>query len=187
MARKLIARRAFIVAGPIVLLVLRRPARAQTSLATWGRDKKDVRWFGGEARVATNPNSVVARLQDIDKWPQVFSEVKWIKVKKRAPNYAKAELEIRTFDCGSHDWEITFLANRTIEMNIGAPGIKARAVTMVKDGKTPTEAVVTYCLFVDVSGVVGWFVSEKDLRAKQEKLATNILKDLEKTFGAAVS
>lgn len=181
MARNLFTRRALLVSGPIVLLILGRPARA----ATWGRDKNDARWFGGEARVATNPNSVFARLQDIDKWPLVFSEVKWIKVKKRKPNWTKAELEIRTFDCGSHDWEISFAPNRTVEMDIGAPGIKARGVTMVKNGKTLTEAVVTYWLFVDVSGPVGWFVSEKELRTKQEKLAINILKDLEKTFGKA--
>jgi hypothetical protein len=176
-------RRALIVAGPVVLLVLRRRARA----ATWGRDKKDVRWFGGEARVATNPNSVFQRLSEVDKWPQMLGEVKWVKIKKRQPNWVKAELELRTFDCGSHDWEVSFTGNRTIDMNIGAPGIKARGVTMVKDGKTPAEAIVTYWLFVDVTGFVGWFVSEKDLRAKQERLAINILKDLEKTFGTAVS
>lgn len=102
---------------------------------------------------------------------------------KKAGNTTKIELELRTFDSGSHEWEVRALSNRTVEMSIGAPGIKARGVATVKDGATPLDALVSYWLFVDVSGIVGWFVSEKDLRAKQERLIDRNLRDLEKVFG----
>jgi len=174
------SRRLFVAAVPLITLTVGRRGRAALK---YGRDPKDARWYGGEAAVSTNPNSVWIRLQDVDKWPQIFSDIKSLKVKKHKGDEWTVEIESRTMTCGSHDWIVRFLPNRTIEMAIGAPGIKARGVTMVKEGKSLTNSVVTYWLFIEVTGVVGWFVSEKDLRQKQEKIAQANLRDLEKVFG----
>ena len=179
-------RRRFLAGLPLVLLVVRRNARGETktSVITSGRDAKDARWFGGEARVTTAPSSIWVRLQEVEKWPSIFSDILKADVKKKDGQTWKVEIKSKTFDCGEHTWEVRALSNRTMEMSIGAPGIKARGVAMSKDGKAPADAIVSYWLFVEVTGPVGWFVSEADLRSKQERHVISNLKDMVRVFGA---
>jgi hypothetical protein len=157
-------------------------ARADRPPITWQRDDKDPRWVQGQAIVSAAPDDVWSRIQRVDDWPNMFSDIKWIRIIERAPNHWRVRLESNTMTCGSHDYHVRFDPNRTGRVIIDAPGTTSVAYFRVLDGRSPAEARVVYSLFVDIRGIMSWFVSEKTLRDKQEQMVVRYLRDIDRLF-----
>jgi hypothetical protein len=168
------------VAASILATHLR--ARADSSPITWGRDKKDPRWVQGQVTVSATPDAVWGRIQRVDDWPSMFSDIKWIKVIERSPTHWRLRLESKTMTCGSHEYHVRFDPNRTGRVIIDAPGTSSVAYFRVLDGPTATEAVVVYSLFIEVHGIASWFVSERTAREKQEQMVERYLRDIGRVF-----
>ncbi len=149
----------------------------------WMRDRTDPRWAYGMVVVRTEAARVRERLRDVDAWPRLFSDIRTLQVVRRGGDAWTVRLQTATFDCGPHDYRVQFLPDGNVHLVIDAPGIDAVARMEVRDAQTPGRAVVTYRLFVDARGVVGWFVSEAALRRRQESMVVRYLSDLRRAFG----
>lgn len=103
--------------------------------------------------VPTDAQTVRARLQRVDTWPQLFSDIRNLRVTRRGGDEWTVRIETLTFDCGAHDYHVWFQLDGTVHLQI------------------------------DAHGVVGWFVSEATLRRRQESMVTRYLTDLRRGFG----
>lgn len=146
------------------------------------RSKQDPRWVVGQVNVTVAPDAVWRRLQQIEGWPRMFSDIKWLKVIKHDGPEWKVRLDTVTFDCGPHDYDVSFQANRTAKLSIDAPSVSAFAFMTVRDLGTPDQANVVYGLFLEARGMAKWFMTEKKLREKQEAMVSRYLSDLQRTF-----
>ena len=152
---------------------------------TWERDKNSPHWVHGQVDVTTPPEAVWERIQKVEQWPALFSDVRWLKVQKRNDNRWRVRLETRSMDCGAHDYSVTFDSKqRRALLEIDAPGIESTARLLVRPQSGAAKANVAYSLYVRATGVVGWFISEKALHKKQEQMVERNLRDLAKAFGA---
>jgi hypothetical protein len=153
---------------------------------TWSRNKSDPRWVQGQATVVASSGAVWERLQYVDKWPAVFSDIKTMKVLRHEGPKWRIELETQAFDCGTHEYDVSFdTTARTAKLVIDAPGTTAVAYLTVKDGASTGQVLVTYSLYVEARGVVGWFVSEKALQSKQEQMVQRYLLDIYRAFDSS--
>lgn len=166
----------------IPLSVTAQPAQANQP--TWKRDEKDPRWVQGQVTAAATPDAVFARLQRVPEWPRIFTDIKSMKVIERGTDHWRVKLETWTFDCGAHEYHVRFDASRTARLWIDAPGVTAVAYMRVLPNATTDTSRVVYSLFVDARGVMGWFISNEELRRKQEQMVARYLADLERTFRA---
>ena len=165
--------------------VVGQPAGADAgAVIPWLRDRTDPRWAYGMVIVRTDASHVRERLRNVYAWPQLFSDIRSLRVVRRVGDAWTVRLQTATFDCGPHDYRVQFLPDGNVHLQIDAPGIDAVARMEVRDAQTPGRAVVTYRLFVDTHGVVGWIVSEAALRRRQEAMVTRYLSDLRRAFGA---
>jgi hypothetical protein len=184
-------RAVFVVAPLLALIVVTMPTppvRAETPAQlgiSWERDKKSPHWVHGQVDVATPPAAVWTRFEKVPEWPRIFSDIKWLEVKqKEAGDRWRIRLETRSMDCGAHDYVVSLDSKeRRARLEIDAPGIDSKARLIVRAGSTPAQANVAYSLYVRATGIVGWFVSEKTLRKKQEQMVARNLADLQKAFG----
>ena len=131
---------------------------------------------------SADARTVRERLRDVDAWPGLFTDIRNMRVTRRGGDEWTVRLETLTFDCGAHDYLVRFQPNGDVQLRIDAPGIDAVAQIEVRDAQTPGRSVVSYRLFVDAHGVVGWFVSEASLRRRQESMVTRYLTDLRGGF-----
>lgn len=166
-------------------LLATRAARAESlPRVAWSRDPKDPRWVQGQAIVAAAPDAVWARIQRVDAWPTLFSDIKWLKVLERSPTHWGIRLESKSMTCGAHDYHIRFSDPRTGQVIIDAPGTTSLAYFRVLEGRTSDEARAVYSLFIEVRGIMSWFVSETALREKQEQMVERYLRDIDRVFNA---
>ena len=114
---------------------------AEPTSVTWGRDPKDPRWVQGQALVRTAPADVWTRIQRVDDWPRMFSDIKWLRVVERSPDHWRVRLESKTMTCGAHDYHVRFQPSRSGKVVIDAPGTTSIAYFRVFDGKTRLRAV----------------------------------------------
>ena len=63
-----------------------------------------------------------------------------------------------------------------------APVGDAVAYVRVRPGPKSEPSIIHCDLYVDAKGVMGWFVSEKTLREKQEAMTVRYLNDLHRAF-----
>ena len=158
---------------------------AEPSSVTWSRDRKDPRWVQGQALVSTPAAEVWTRLQRVDEWPRMFSDIKWLRVVERSTDHWRVRLESKTMTCGAHDYHIQFQRSRSGKVVIDAPGTTSSAYFRVFDGKRPADARVVYSLFIEIRGIVSWFVSERTLREKQEQMVERYLRDIDGLFNVS--
>jgi hypothetical protein len=139
----------------------------------------------GRVVVPTASDPIWVRLQQVDRWKDMFSDIKTLKVLEHDGSHWRINLRTTAFDCGAHDYDVRFDDARTAHLRIEAPGADAHALISVKPGSHPSESVVTYSLYVQATGIMSWFVSEATLRKKQEYMVTKYLTDLQRAFTPA--
>lgn len=180
---------ALLVSSAFVLLTsfATSPALAQPatpSSITWARDRNDPHWVQGQVNVSAPPDAVWARVADVPNWPKLLTDIKWLKVLERGKDRWRVKLETRTFECGAHEYAVTLLEGRALTFEIDAPGIDSKARVLVRSGASAKQANVVYSLYVRATGIVGWFISEKELRKRQEAMVVRALADIQRAFGA---
>lgn len=146
------------------------------------RDAKDPRWLHGTITIAAPANQVFDRLARVNEWNQVFSDIKRLKVIKHDGEHWLVELETRTMDCGAHDYHLYVQANRRVKLVFDAPGVNAHGFIEAKQGEREGESSARFTLFVEATGVIGWFIPESTLRARQESMVRHDLGDLARSF-----
>ena len=178
-------RRTFIGAVASSVLLAARGARAEApNRPTWARDSKDPRWVQGQVVAPAAADAVWARLQRVAEWPQMFSDIKAMRILERGPDDYRVKLETRTFNCGAHEYKVHFDPSRSAKLWIDAPGVTALAYMRVLEGVGEGASRVVYSLFLEARGIAAWFHTENDLRAKQESMVVRYLEDLERAFRA---
>lgn len=147
------------------------------------RDGKDPRWLHGTATVATGPDEVFRRVTQVDKWPTLFSDIKRLVVKRQQSAYWLVEIETATMDCGAHDYHVRILPERTISFVIDATGISATAYVRVRSiAKQPALSTVSFDLFIESTGIIGWFIPKSSVQTRQETMLRRDLIDLAIAF-----
>ena len=170
---------ACMAAFPIVTAVADTPPAPAVA---WRRSEIDARWVQGQVVVPTGQDAIWARLQQVDRWKDMFSDIMTLRVLEHDGNRWRINLRTTAFDCGAHDYNVRFDDNRTAHLRIDAPGVDAHALMAVKPGARAGDSVVTYSLYVEARGIMSWFVSEATLRKKQEFMVSKYLSDLQRAF-----
>ena len=176
-------RRKFLIGlGSAAIAVVARPVLAAPS---WSRDAKDPRWVQGQVVATSGADDVWSKLRNVSEWPHMFTDIKTMKILERSPDHWRLEMQTRTFDCGPHQYHVRFDEGRSGRMWIDAPGVSAIAyVRILPVVDRPEISRAVYSLFIDVRAPASWFISEADVRKKQEQMVTRYLADLERLFAA---
>lgn len=181
-------RTALLVVSALVLLVVFVPKPVQAQAAappgiTWSRDKSDPHWVQGQVNVNASLDAVWNRVSDVPNWPKLLTDIKWLKVLDKGKDHWRIKLETRSFECGAHEYHVALHGGNLLTFEIDAPGIDSKARVLVRSGASPEQSNVVYSLYVRATGIVGWFVSEKELRRRQEAMVVRALTDLQRAFG----
>lgn len=119
----------------------------------------------------------------MDQWPAVLTDIKQLKVKSTSKGYWLAEIESKTMNCGSHDYHIRLKSDRTLSFVIDATALSATGYIHVQPlAKEPALSTIKFDLFVETTGVIGWFIPESAVRSRQEAMVRRDLTDLGRTF-----
>jgi hypothetical protein len=153
----------------------------------WQRSPYDPRWIQGQIDVATPAPAVWHSVASVRGWPSIFSDIESFSVKSESSDGAHwvIRFESRMVGHGRFDYFVTLdTAKTSVRIVVDAPGVRAAAFASVAP-IDDRHARVTYAVFVDRHGVLGLFLSESDLRERQERLLELNLVDLGRAFGAA--
>lgn len=155
------------------------PATPKGSESTvwWGRDAYDPDWVQGRVRLPADAAALWSRIQAVDDWPAIFSDIVRLAVAERGPPHWRVRVETRSFNCGEHDYHLLFQERNTVELRIAAPGVESVGYLSVA-ADSEGGALVTYRLLVKSQGFAGWFVSKKELQRKQEDMVIRYLRDV---------
>lgn len=147
------------------------------------RDVKDPRWLHGSVDIAGRPDEVLRRIQKVDQWPALLSDIKQLKVKSTSKGYWLAEIESKTMNCGSHDYHIRLKPDRSLSFVIDATALAATGYIRVQPlAREPAFSTIKFDLFVETTGVIGWFIPESAVRSRQEAMVRRDLSDLGRAF-----
>jgi hypothetical protein len=156
--------------------------------AVWTRSPADARWVLGQVEVATSPAAVWSRIEAVEEWARVFSDIRGLTVLWHTGSVWRLRLDTWSMkSCGPHDYVVRIEPERRVFIDIDASGAEAKARIMVKSSGAPGRAVITYQLYVDTKGVMGWFIPEKRLRRAQEEMVVRYLGDFARVFGTPTS
>jgi hypothetical protein len=158
---------------------------APATTVAWHRDKKDPRWVQGTVTVDSPPDVVWARIQRVDAWPSLLSDVNRMRVTehKDKDSHWKIELETKTLPYGMLGYDVdTSGPGRTGKLYTDRLGVKVVAQTDILPGPTPSQSVIVYSFFIEVSGIPKMLISEQELHKKQEHMVAVTLDDFEKNF-----
>lgn len=154
------------------------PARAPVT------SRRDGHWVHGRVEIPAPPDAVWRRLQRVDAWRELFSDVRALRILEHRGSSWRLELDTRIMDCGPHDYWVRFGPGRVGRLEIDAPGVDARGRFTVREGTGMSPSVVTYDLYVEALGVIGWLVPEGSLHERQEAMVERYLGDLWRAFAA---
>jgi hypothetical protein len=172
------------VASVVVLMLAAAQARADKGVSL-RRDSGDAKTVIGRVELAAAPAAVWERFRQVDRWRELFTDVKKLEVRKHEEDYWRVRLDSAIFTCGPHDYELRFAGTkRAATLKILAPGADSEGQISAAPGSAPGSTVFEYRLRVQVSRVAGWFVSEKDIRDKQDRIVRQYLVDLARAFGS---
>jgi hypothetical protein len=151
----------------------------------WQRDSRDPRWVHGQIDLATPAAELWRHLADVRGWPAIFSDVGSFSVKSESDDGSRwvVRFESKIVRHGAFDYLVTLdpgkQSVRVVLVASGVRGVVYATVAPIAD----RGARVTYTTFAERHGVLGWFVSEQGLRARQDRLVEQNLADLGKAFG----
>ncbi len=149
---------------------------------TWHRDAADPRWVQGEVTVDAPPDVVFARLEHVETWPQLLTDIARLKVLDHRDSHWEIELETRTLGHGMLGYDVNIGPGKVAKLTTNRMGVKAVGHTLVRPGPTPGQSNVVYSLFLEVSGLPSLLISDKTLREKQEHMLTVTLADFQRAF-----
>lgn len=145
------------------------------------RDAKDPRWLHGTISVSAPPDTVMTRLARVAEWPKLLSDIKSLRVVDHDGKRWHAKIETWTMNCGAHDYTID-VTHDGVRLSIDATGIHANGRIRIEPGAQDSRSTARFSLFVETSGIVGWFIPESTLRARQETMVRRDLEDIAKAF-----
>ena len=172
-----------LIAGALVLAGAPALADAPASTVSWHRDKKDPRWVQGTVTVDSPPDIVWTRIQRVDAWPSMLSDVNRMRVLEHKDTRWKIELETKTIPYGMLGYDVdTSGPGRTGKLYTDRLGVKVVAQTDVLPGPSPSQSLIVYSFFIEVSGLPKMLISDEELHKKQEHMVAVTLEDFERTF-----
>jgi hypothetical protein len=156
---------------------------APATTVSWHRDKKDPRWVQGTVIVDSAPDVVWARIQKVDAWPSMLSDVNRMRVLEHKDTHWKIELETKTIPYGMLGYDVdTSGPGKTGKLYTDRLGVRVVAQTDIMPGPTPSQSFIVYSFFIETSGIPHMLMSDEDLHKKQEHMVAVTLDDFERTF-----
>jgi hypothetical protein len=153
----------------------------------WQRDPQSLHWAVARAHVGASPAAVFARLQQVDDWRALFSDIRALTVVRRDGGRWVLRVTTEAFDCGEHTYYVQESAARALEVRIDAPGVDALARLSVREGPVPDQAVIDVALFAETTGTTDWYGTARGLRERQERMVSRYAADLLRAFGAPLA
>lgn len=140
----------------------------------------------GTVEVHATAAEVSAAISDFKNWPTLFSDVKSVKVKHRTPTDTIVDFESRTLG-HAHELRIhTGDPNRLRFEIIDGHGIQLWGEFSLKQ-LSPHITGIQGLLHSDVTGVFGWFLSDRSVREQRRTKLRSDLEDLSKRFANSTS
>jgi hypothetical protein len=155
--------------------------QAPTSQVT--RDTNDPRWIWGTVTVNGTPEHVWSRVERVEAWPLILTDIAQMKVVEHHDTRWKIDLETKTFGHGPIGFDVVTSPDRVATLKADKVGVHVLANTRVKPGPVSGQSVVTYSVFIEVNGPASLLISEKTLREKQAHMAQVALNDIARAFG----
>jgi hypothetical protein len=146
------------------------------------KDKSDQKKVLSTIVIKASKAKVLALLQDIAKWKQVFSDIRMLEVLAHENGRWRVKMATQAFDCGvhkDHEYLIQSEINR-VSMKLDASGLRAVQEFVISGDEKETQ--IKYSLFVDITGIYGLLVTNSSLEKKRMEIAKIYLSDLQKAF-----
>ena len=168
--------------APSLLLAFWAAVAPVAPTPSWRRDAADPRWVIGRVELGATAHEVWARLSQLDRWAELFSDVRSVRVLEHKGRHWRLQVDTwQMKSCGPHEYRVD-AADRALRIEIVATGLRAHARLEVLEGALPERSVATYALFIDPKGVVGALLPKKRLRNVQESMVSGYLSDLGRRF-----
>jgi uncharacterized membrane protein len=150
-------------------------------VSSW-RVASDDRWTQGQVNVDAPPDVVWSRLEHVESWPQLLSDISNFRVVDRQGSQWKIELETHTLDHGMLPYTVELQGGRQVRLWAKGPGVTIVAFTLVRDGPTPRTSNVVYSLYIDLSGLTKLLIGDATLRNKQRHMVDVTLGDIWRAY-----
>jgi hypothetical protein len=163
---------------------LPRTATAQVERppVTWSRYAADPHWVQGRVVIPAPPDVVFERLQHVEAWPQMFTDIAKMRVTEHHDNHWKIDLETKTLDHGTLPYDVAIAPGRQLTFSTNSGGVHVVGATFIREGPTASQADVVYELYINLSGVPALALPDRVLRPKQEHMVVVQLEDLYRAF-----
>jgi hypothetical protein len=165
----------------LVLAALPIPSASGASsppVATW-RLPNDKRWIQGQVTVDAPPDVVWKRLERVDTWPQLLTDIANFRVTDHDGSRWKIELETRTLGHGMLPYTVEFgEENRQLRLAARETGVAIVAYMLVRDGGRPQASNIVYSMYIELSGVPKLLIGDATLRNKQQHMVDVTLGDI---------
>jgi hypothetical protein len=146
------------------------------------RDAKDPRWVFGSVTVDAPPDQVWARIERVDAWPQILTDVARLRVTEHQGPHWAIDLETRSLGHGMLGYTVETSPERVLKLSTDKLGVHALAYTRVHPGPTPGQSNVSYSLFLELKGAPSLLISDRSLREKQDHMVAVTLADIQRAF-----
>jgi hypothetical protein len=174
--------RAAVLFPLLVLLPMGRAAHAAPTIRLWQSPNSAV--SEGQVDVQASPAAIYAAMTDYPRWPSLFSDVEFTKLKGGGREDALLQFKSRTFG-KPQVFRFRNVPNRVIryELTDGPSGVKVMWEAWFEPTEPDTGTTrIRLRMYVHVGGIYGWIVSKKTVRKYRERKLERDLVDLGKRF-----
>lgn len=180
-------RRSFIGLSFISLALAFTPSEARGDAkpppVTVSHYPADPHWVQGQVIVNAPPDVVLARLERVDTWPQILTDISQVEVVDHKDDHWHIKLETRTLGRGMLPSQVMIQRpERRVVFWGNDTGVSSAAYTTVRNGPTPNQSNVVYSFYIQISGIAHLIISESSLREKQEHMVQVTLEDIRRAY-----
>jgi hypothetical protein len=174
-----------LVLGALPLVSATGAAEAAASsppVSSW-RLPNDKRWVQGQVIVDAPPDVVWKRLERVDTWPKLLSDIARFRVTDHQGSRWKIELETHTLNHGMLPYTVELREqSRSLRLWAKEMGVTIVADMLVRDGGRPQASNVVYSMYIELSGLPKLLISEANLRKKQQHMVDVTLGDIWRAY-----
>ncbi len=129
------------------------------------------------------PDVVLSRLEHVETWPQILSDIAQIEVVDHKDDHWNIKLETRTLGHGMLPSQVMIQRpERRVVFWGKDTGVQSAAYTTVRSGPNPNQSNVVYSFYIEISGIAHLVISESTLREKQEHMVQVTLEDIRRAY-----
>ena len=145
----------------------------------WYRSKEDMRWVYGKIQLGASKDQIWNVLSNVEKWAEIFQDIKTIKVHKKHDNILETEVDAISMTHKTY-WNIKLSPPNKASFKDEGHGIIMEMIFFIEEEPINNTCMVNLHISIESDGFIGWFIPDSELRKRQEKMVVQYLNDIKK-------